>query len=77
MNRATHEARKAAHAAFDPLWKHMGYKRSDAYAMLARELGLKAKDCHMKLMDEQTARKVPVFVKNLIGDGDIDLIERD
>lgn len=59
----THEARKAAHAAFDPLWKRYGIPRSEAYAQLANELKIKRKHCHMKTMDAETARRVPAAAK--------------
>lgn len=57
VDRDTHDARKAAHAAFDPIWKSGHMSRSQAYAELARRMGLHPKDCHMKLMDAATARR--------------------
>lgn len=36
----THDARKAAHAAFDLLWKSRGWRRSDAYESLAAKMQL-------------------------------------
>lgn len=65
MDAATHEARKAAHAAFDPLWRDGILSRSRAYKELAKELGIKPDDCHMKLMDAKTARRVPGIVASL------------
>lgn len=55
---ATHEARRAAHAAFDRLWKGGPLERGEAYRRLAEALGLTREECHMKLMDEATARRV-------------------
>lgn len=54
----THEARKAAHGAFDPVWRGGLLSRSEAYRQLAKALGLSCRACHIKLMDESTARKV-------------------
>lgn len=57
---ALRRARKAAHAAFDPLWQRRGggNRRSVAYAWLARQLGLGVDDCHMGLFDLETCRRV-------------------
>lgn len=55
----THTARGRAHAAFDPLWREGAMTRSAAYRALSRELGLTKDECHMKLMDKDTARRVP------------------
>lgn len=59
VDRATHEARKAAHAAFDPIWQSGLVQRPVAYKALADTLGLPVAETHMKLMDAQTARRVP------------------
>lgn len=61
----THEARKDAHAAFDALWKVHGMSRSEAYAALSEELGIHPDLCHMKLMDEETARRAEVAAINI------------
>ncbi len=55
----THEARKAAHAAFDLLWKDGTMKRGQAYRRLAAVLEIDPADCHIKLMDKTTALRVP------------------
>lgn len=57
----THEARKSAHAAFDPLWRSGPLSRSKAYKMLADKLGIDRADCHMKLMTAEQARRVPTI----------------
>jgi hypothetical protein len=62
---ATHEARRAAHDAFDTLWMFGKMKRSRAYALLVEELDIPAKECHMALMDEETARRVPPAVERI------------
>ena len=59
----THGARNAAHKAFDALWRGTSLSRSKAYKMLAEEMNLTAEQCHMKLMDADTAHRVPVAVQ--------------
>ena len=56
---ATHEARRLAHNAFDPLWQMGLLTRREAYALLARELQIDPAGCHMGLMDAATAARVP------------------
>ena len=56
---ATHDARKKAHAAFDPIWRDGHMSRGKAYKMLAEEMGLSRDDCHMKLMTAEQASLVP------------------
>jgi hypothetical protein len=63
----THEARKAAHAAFDPLWSGGVMSRASAYQALSDVLGIPKKDCHMGAMDEATARRVPAAVWKIMG----------
>lgn len=67
VDQATHDARKAAHAAFDRLWKGPGevMDRGAAYAELQVELGLSADDCHMSLMPAETALLVPPAVARI------------
>lgn len=62
----THKARNEAHAAFDKLWrkgveKVMG--RNEAHAALADQMNLAPEQCHMKLMDADTAHRVPIAVQ--------------
>ena len=61
----THAARNAAHAAFDPLWKRGLVSRATAYKALADALGIDRKDCHMKLMSAEMARRVPAIAAQL------------
>ena len=56
----THAARSYAHKVFDSLWQSGLVGRSRAYALLAEELDIDPADCHMKLMDKETAQRVPV-----------------
>lgn len=70
----THEARRAAHAAFDTLWKLHGFTRGEAYKHLASEMGLTRDQCHMKVMDEFTARRVPAAVQRIIDREDDEIV---
>lgn len=63
----THEARRAAHAAFDTLWKPRRMTRGRAYRLLQAELGLSAQECHMATMDAETALRVPAAVERIKG----------
>ena len=64
-DRETHEARKAAHAAFDPIWRNGLMSRGKAYKMLAQEMGLTREQCHMKLMTAEQAIRVPTIAGNI------------
>lgn len=64
----THRARRAAHAAFDPLWQRMGMSRGEAYRRLALALDLDEPACHMKVMSAETARRVPAAVAEILAD---------
>lgn len=59
VDKETHEARSYAHKVFDSLWQSGLVDRSRAYDLLAKELGLIRDQCHMKIMDKETARRVP------------------
>lgn len=63
-NRETRKARKAAHAAFDPLWKDGAMRRGDAYAELAAFMGVDAKRCHIGYMNPQECERVVAFVQS-------------
>ncbi len=68
----THEARKAAHAAFDTLWQVHGLRRGEAYKLLAAEMKMTRDRCHMKLMDKHAAWRVPFAVRKIINELDDD-----
>lgn len=61
----THEARKAAHAAFDPIWHFGMASRGHAYQLLAEAMGLSREQCHMKLMTAEQARRVPAIAAEI------------
>lgn len=65
-NAELREAKKMAHAAFDPLWKRrmeisglsQGHARGKGYKWLAEQLGIEPKDCHIGMMDVATCVRV-------------------
>lgn len=61
----TRRARSAAHAVFDPLWKRGSMDRRDAYEWLARALDMDPADCHIGMMDAETAWRAARAVEGL------------
>ena len=57
-NEETRAARSAAHTAFDPIWQEGEMTRHEAYAWLARGLGIRESDCHIGMMDAVACRRV-------------------
>lgn len=53
--------RSKAHTQFDPLWKGGFLKRKQAYAALAKYLGIHVDACHVGLFDSETCEKVVTF----------------
>jgi len=58
-------ARRAAHAAFDPLWQRRADRgqqqilaRTDEYRKLARALGIPARECHIGWFDVEQCERV-------------------
>lgn len=60
-NAELRNAKSAAHAAFDPLWKSGGMKRQKAYDWLASRLGISNKNCHIGELDLYMCQRV-VFI---------------
>lgn len=50
------------HSLFDPLWKTGRMTRKGAYYLLAKELGLTVKKCHIGCFDESTCEKAITFL---------------
>lgn len=61
-NEEFRHARKAAHEAFDPIWKEERLSKSDAYAWLACELGVEPDRCQIGLMSLDECRQVRELV---------------
>jgi len=66
VDQATHDARQAAHAAFDQLWKVHGFGRKHAYRLLAEQLQLTKEETHMALMPMELAKLVPAAVDRIL-----------
>jgi ribonuclease HI len=62
-NSELRRARNSAHAAFDPIWDRGSMSRRDAYAWLARELGIEPAACHIAMFDLVQCRRVVELVK--------------
>lgn len=61
-NDALRRAKRAAHEAFDPLWKNRHMRRNAAYKWLAERLGIPPGFCHIGAFDEaECARVVEVM----------------
>lgn len=52
-----------AHAYFDPLWKSKEMTRTQAYAWLAKEVGMSAANMHIGMLDEVGCRAVIAVLK--------------
>lgn len=64
-NAATRAARKQAKAAFNPLWEDKRMSRSEAYAWLAKSLGIETvESCHIGWFDVETCKRVVTAVKS-------------
>lgn len=67
---ADRDARKLAHAAFDPLWQSGHMKRKEAYEWLAARLGISESErhekCHMKHFSESEAMRVVEVVREYV-----------
>jgi hypothetical protein len=52
-NSALRTCRKAAHDAFDWIWKSGHMRRSEAYAWLTKTLSIRSEDCHIGMFDQR------------------------
>lgn len=68
---ANAELRKAkwdAHSAFDPLWRDDGpMRRREAYAWLAKGLGIGFEDCHIGEFDVAMCKRVVLLSQSYFG----------
>lgn len=64
-NKETRKARNAAHAAFDPIWKGKKRGRAQAYALLAKKLGLHPDRCHIGYFDTRMCEQVLKAVEEI------------
>lgn len=68
VDRRTHDARKRAHAALDPVWQVGVLSRAQVYARLAEKMGLSGEECHMSRMTAVQAESVPGHVIAILDD---------
>ncbi|MCY7484311.1 zinc-finger-containing protein [Paenibacillus alvei] len=57
-NKQLREYKKAAHAAFDPLWKSGEFYRQQAYAWLSKQMGLPRYQTHIGMFDVEQCKRV-------------------
>lgn len=57
-DQVTKNARKKAHAVFDPIWKSKQMKRTEAYQWLADQLDIERWRCHISWFDVEWCNKV-------------------
>lgn len=65
VDQETHDARQDAHNAFDPLWHFGRMTRGEAYRLLAVEMEMKPRDCHISRMSKAQALAVRGHVTNI------------
>ena len=61
---ATHDARKLAHATFDPIWKGGKLSRGEAYRRLALAMEMTSDECHISLMTEADANRAVQAIRS-------------
>ena len=64
VDAATHRARNAAHAAFDPLWKDGAFSHGEGYRRLQIAMGMTSAECHISAMDIEQATRVVKVVRS-------------
>lgn len=57
-DQVTRDARRAAHAAFDPIWQQGEMGRQEAYGWLSHATGIPPEKCHIGWMDQQQCQRV-------------------
>lgn len=57
-NAELRRAKQAAHAAFDPLWKSRTMTRKEAYAWLAKAMGVSRGNAHIGMFNAEQCRAV-------------------
>lgn len=65
-NRATRDARRRAHDAFDPLWRELGMDRGAAYRLLEARMGLGATDGHIGRMTIEQCEQVIAIMAPMV-----------
>ncbi len=55
--------KKAAHAAFDPIWRRTQITRRDAYKWLAEQLGISEEETHIGMFDVNRCKQAIAVCK--------------
>lgn len=63
VDQDTHDARIAAHNAFDALWRGGAFSRGEGYRRLQIAMGMTSEECHMEKMSAVDARRVIEIVR--------------
>jgi len=63
----TRQARRAAHSAFDPLWRGNGMSKGIAYKQLSKFMGLQQKETHIGYFDIEQCNLVLAFCRERTG----------
>lgn len=63
-NARLRRAKRAAHSAFDPMWRSGGRTRRAAYEWLSKHLGVDVKDCHIGMFDIERCNQVVTVCNN-------------
>lgn len=63
-NAELRQAKKEAHASFDPLWRNGAMKRREAYRLLAEWLNVEPKNCHIGMFDIDMCNRVVNFTND-------------
>lgn len=66
-DKETRDARQAAHAAFDPLWKSGRMRRTEAYTRLSEFMGIRKPQCHIGMFGLRQCQEVLKFVEHQNG----------
>ncbi|MCJ7777782.1 MAG: DUF3268 family zinc-finger domain-containing protein [Sedimentisphaerales bacterium] len=61
----TRQARRAAHAAFDPLWEGGQTSKGTAYKQLSEYMGLPQKETHIGCFDIEKCKLVLAFCEEV------------
>ncbi|MFN2095125.1 zinc-finger-containing protein [Pantoea agglomerans] len=61
---ALRRAKRAAHSAFDPIWRSGSKTRRAAYEWLSKQLGVDVKDCHIGMFDIERCNQVVTICIN-------------
>ena len=65
---ATRKARQTTHRWFDRIWRKGGVKRTEAYAWLRVEMGLRKADCHISMFSAEQCERAIAACRRVMPD---------